>query len=193
MSTPQHRTLTPANISHLGAALALTAVALTLAINDLWVPGTITVIVIATLLVNVTTDIRTRTASLLASVPGPPAGGPGLRPEEAQLLHRRYVDAIATEQQRQSEDGISPSNPESADCLAAAILADRDPVLIEALTWARNTEIHVNRLTTQLDRTRSVIRQASDLTTVWRDNAGQDAPGLTRAAGELDTVLTGHR
>ncbi|MFE6025562.1 hypothetical protein [Streptomyces niveus] len=130
------------------------------------------------------------------ATPPAPADGSGLHADDAAALHARYAAAIATEQDRQAQEGIHPHSPESADCLAAAILADRDPVLVEALSWARNTETHVNRLTAQVGllngsvrTSNSAWRQASNLARMWDAAEGPDAPGLNRAAADLREIL----
>ncbi|MFD3483802.1 hypothetical protein [Streptomyces sp. NPDC058665] len=115
--------------------------------------------------------------------------GPGLRDTDARTLHARYTDAIAIEQHRQAEAGISPQSPESAQCLAAAILADREAVMETLLNDRADDEAQIDRLADDLASTRSAIRQARNHAAMWENTVGPDAPGLKRASAELTKAL----
>lgn len=115
--------------------------------------------------------------------------GPGIKDTDASTLHARYTDAITIEQYRQAEAGISPRSPESAQCLAAAVQADRDTVMEVLLADRHDDEIQINRLAGELTTTRSAIRQARNCAAMWKTAYGPDAPGLRQAAAELGTAL----
>lgn len=125
-------------------------------------------------------------------VPAPrPAAtdGPGLTDTDARTLHARYTGAITIEQHRQAEAGISPQSLESAQCLAAAIQADRDAVMEVLLADRRDDTAQISRLADDLNTALSAIRQARNHAAMWSHAEGPDAPGLKQAATELNTAL----
>ncbi|MFE9296573.1 hypothetical protein [Streptomyces niveus] len=124
-----------------------------------------------------------------APAPAPAPDGPGLRDTDSRILHARYTDAIAIEQYRQTIEGIDTRSPESAQCLAAAILADREAVMETLLNDRADDEAQINRLAASVATSNTAWRQANSLVRMWDAASGADAPGLKRAATELREIL----